>query len=109
MELRFVKSLNEGIYFITGGIPGIEGTIAITESNGTLYAVGKLQQGVNVAITDYDRKILTKNYIQVIRQTIKLIPIGNLDESSEPIDVPMELKPSKKDRIANLIPDEDYI
>ncbi len=103
-ELSFKAALNRGVWFIVGGLPeGIEGTIAVTEDQGDLLTVGKLKDGVNVTITKSDKQILKRAGIKISPKSKSLIAIKDLDYSSEPLDIPMNLKPSKRDRIAQLM------
>ena len=103
-ELSFKPALNQGVWFIVGGLPeGIEGTIAVTADHGDLLTVGKLKDELNVAITKSDKQILKRAGIKIIPNIKSLISIKGLDYSSEPLDIPMNLKPSKRDRIAQLM------
>ena len=106
MELEFQESDTKGIWFITAGLIGIfDGTIVVTESLGTLLAVGKVCNNKPVTLTDRDRKILRKHHIE-IHENVNSIPFmipDNLRVSSEPIDIPMSTKiTSNKDRLVVL-------
>ena len=103
-ELRFKKATESRVWFVTGGIPGISGTVAVTESCGCLYAVGKISNGKNSPLTTTDANILTKSHISISRKMLTLKPLVDLPESSEPIDIPMDIKAaSLKDRLCQLM------
>lgn len=103
-ELRFRVASEPCVWFVTGGLKGIKGTVAVTERCGYLRAVGKIKDGKNVPLTLFDQEILSKSYITMSPRMRSLTPLPNLDDSGDPIDIPMDLKSGNKDRLAELIP-----
>lgn len=103
-ELRFTNAAESNVWFVTGGLSGISGTIAVIEKCGLLCAVGKIKDGKNSPLTTTDVNILKKSYISVGQKILTLSPLSDLPESNEPIDIPINFKfSSLKDRLCQLM------